>query len=55
LKRIGHGDAYETAIHREFGEPIDRLISEILNFMKRTESSPADRLIGTVYEQFAGT
>jgi hypothetical protein len=52
---LGRGEIFDSAFKREFGEPVGRVISEIVSFMKRTESDPAERLKGTLYEEFSAT
>ena len=52
---LGRGETFDTAFKREFGEPAGQVISEIVNFMKRTEPDPAERLKGTLYEEFSAT
>jgi hypothetical protein len=49
---VGHGETYQTAFQQQFGEPVDQVVAEILSFIGRTRSNPAERLRGTRYEQF---
>ena len=55
FERIGRGESYESGFQREFGTSVEQAISGIIDFMKRTESAPAERLRGTLYEEFAVT
>ena len=55
FEAVGRGETYESAFERQFGEPVGRVVSEIIDFMRRTESAPARRLKGTLYEQFVSS
>ena len=50
FESVGSGQSYEQAFQQQFGVPITQVVSEVVSFMKRTESNPAARLKATRYE-----
>jgi len=55
FESLGRGESFDSAFRKQFGEAVERTIAEIVSLMKRTASAPAERLNGTLYEEFAGT
>lgn len=53
FEALGRGESYESAFQQEFGKSVDQVIAQLVGFMKRTRSAPAERLTGTRYERFA--
>jgi hypothetical protein len=53
FEKVGRGSSYANAFREEFGVPIDRVVAEIVSFVERTESHPAERLRGTLYQEFS--
>jgi hypothetical protein len=51
---VGHGRTYESAFKDQFGSSVDEVVSEIVEFFKITALTPAERLKGTRYEEWAG-
>jgi len=49
---VGRGETYQSAFQQQFGASVDRVVTEIVNFIRRTQSNPAERLRGTRYQQF---
>ena len=49
---IGRGRTYEQAFNEAYGLSLDRTVSEIVTYFKRTETQPADRIKGTVFEKY---
>jgi hypothetical protein len=52
---VGSGETYAQAFKQIYGISVDQAISEITDFMERTQSSPVERLKGTLYEQNIST
>ena len=52
FEMVGRGSTYEHAFREVFGTSVDRVVSEIVSFIGRTASRPAERLIGTRYAEF---
>ncbi len=51
---VGEGRTFDRAFHEAFGAPLNRTLSEMLGFIRRTEGNPEERLRATIYEQFLG-
>lgn len=49
---VGSGETYESAFQEQFGASVGQVVSEIVAFIRRTESDPAERLKGTRYQEF---
>jgi hypothetical protein len=52
---VGGGNTYEHAFKQTYGISVSQAVSEITSFMERTQSSPVERLKGTLYEQNIST
>ncbi len=50
FERVGRGETYEAAFEAVYGASVDKVMKEIIAFLDRTASDPAERLRGTVYE-----
>ena len=49
---VGRGRSYEQAFNEAYGLPLDRTVSQIVAYFKQTETQPADRIKGTVFEKY---
>ena len=49
---VGRGRTYEQAFKQAYGLSLDRTVSEIVTYFKRTETHPADRIKGTRFEEY---
>ena len=49
---VGRGGTYEQAFTDAYGLSLDRTVSEIVAYFKRTESQPADRIKATRFEEY---
>ena len=52
FEAVGMGQSYQSAFQEQFRASVDEVVAQIVAFMARTESLPADRLKGTRYEGF---
>jgi hypothetical protein len=49
---VGRGRTFEQAFKQAYSLPLDRTVSEIVSYFKRTETQPADRIKGTRFEEY---
>ena len=49
---VGSGRTYAQAFQQTYGFPLWRTVSEIVGFLERTKAHPAERIIGTRYEEY---
>jgi hypothetical protein len=51
FESVGRGKTYQQAFAQTYGLTVNQAVSEVVAFLKRTETHPAERLKGTYFEQ----
>ena len=49
---VGGGKTYAQAFEQTYGLPVWRIVFEIVDYLDRTKAQPAERIIGTRYEEY---
>lgn len=52
FESVGRGKTYEKAFAQTYGSSLNRTISEVVAYFKRTEAHPAERIKGTRLEEY---
>ena len=49
---VGSGKSYEQAFAKTYGISLNKTVSEIVTYFRRTETHPEERILGTRFEEY---